>query len=52
MLKQDRCLEEQRRLGIEADNLCRWYGNELAAIELTLRTPESECLSFLCLIFN
>ncbi|KAF8425356.1 hypothetical protein L210DRAFT_3653217 [Boletus edulis BED1] len=39
MLKMERCLEEQRRLGTEADNLCRWYGNELAAVELSLRTP-------------
>ena len=52
MLKRDRCLEEQRQLGVEADNLYWWYGNELAAIELMLRTPESECLSSLCLIFN
>ena len=52
MLKRDRCLEEQRQLGVEVDNLYWWYGNELAAIELMLRTPESECLSSLCLIFN
>ncbi|KAI0373090.1 hypothetical protein BV20DRAFT_963601 [Pilatotrama ljubarskyi] len=25
MLVKDRCLEERRRLGNEADNLCRWY---------------------------
>ena len=42
MLKCDRCLEEQRRLDIEADNLCRWYGAELAAVELAMRTSESE----------
>ncbi|KAF8430674.1 hypothetical protein L210DRAFT_3417312 [Boletus edulis BED1] len=40
MLKRDRCVEEQQRLGMEADNLCRWYGNELAAVELALRLPE------------
>ncbi|KIM67522.1 hypothetical protein SCLCIDRAFT_21053 [Scleroderma citrinum Foug A] len=28
------------------DNLCRWYGNELAAIELALRTPENEIFYF------
>jgi hypothetical protein len=39
MLKLDRCLEERRRLGNEADNLCRWFGNELAATELALVTP-------------
>lgn len=38
MLKADRCLEERRRLGREADNLCRWFGRELSAIELALRT--------------
>lgn len=42
MLTQDRCLEERRRLGNEADNLCRWYGRELAAVELAIRTPHCE----------
>jgi len=41
MLKCNQCLEECRRLGMEADNLCCWYGTELAAVELALRTPES-----------
>ncbi|KAI9059331.1 hypothetical protein FKP32DRAFT_1668689 [Trametes sanguinea] len=36
LLLQDRCREERRRLGEEADNLCRWYGRELAAVELAL----------------
>ena len=39
LLKRERCREEQKRLGIEADNLCRFFGDELAALELTLRTP-------------
>jgi hypothetical protein len=39
MLKLDRCLEERRRLGFEADNLCRWFGRELVALELATRTP-------------
>lgn len=39
--KLDRCVEEQRRLGVEADNLWRWYGEELAAVELALRMPGS-----------
>jgi hypothetical protein len=38
MLKIDRCTEEYRRIGIEADNLCRWFGQELAAIELAIQT--------------
>ncbi|KAG9309294.1 hypothetical protein JVU11DRAFT_10781 [Chiua virens] len=42
MLKSDRCLEERHRLGLEADNLCCWYGNELAAIELSLLCPGNE----------
>lgn len=41
MLKVDRCLAERRRLGLEADNLCRWFGRELLAIELAIHTPES-----------
>ncbi|KAG6374979.1 hypothetical protein JVT61DRAFT_3748 [Boletus reticuloceps] len=41
LLKHDHCLEEQRRLGIEADNMCCWFGVELCAIELTLRQSES-----------
>ncbi len=43
MLTQDRCLEERWRLGNEADNLCRWYGRELAAVELAIRTPQCKC---------
>lgn len=42
MLKVDRCIEENRRLGIEADNLCRWFGRELAAIELSIQTAVGE----------
>ncbi|KIM73187.1 hypothetical protein PILCRDRAFT_15434 [Piloderma croceum F 1598] len=38
MLKVDRCTEDFRRLGIEADNLCRWFGQALAANELAIRT--------------
>ncbi|KAG6882607.1 hypothetical protein C0992_011225, partial [Termitomyces sp. T32_za158] len=36
MLKLDRCHEERRRLAIEGENLVRWFGRELAAIELAL----------------
>ncbi|KAG1837517.1 hypothetical protein DFJ58DRAFT_718872 [Suillus subalutaceus] len=42
LLKRDRCREEQVRLGVEADNLCRFFGNELGALELALRSPNSE----------
>lgn len=46
MLTLDRCREERRRLGIEADNLCRWYGQELLGVELALRSQNCECLPF------
>jgi hypothetical protein len=42
LLKRERCREEQRRLGLEADNLCRWFGTELTALELALRSPASK----------
>ncbi|KAF9231589.1 hypothetical protein BU15DRAFT_90869 [Melanogaster broomeanus] len=42
MLKYNRCLEEQDRLEIEADNLLRWYGAELTAVELALHIPGNE----------
>lgn len=42
VLKVDRCGEERRRLGMEADNLCRWFGRELCAIEVALATPASQ----------
>ena len=42
VLKTDQCHEEQRRLGTEADNMCRWFGRELCAIELAMRQPESK----------
>ena len=41
VLDKDRCLEERRRLGLEADNLCRSYGRDLAAIELAMRQRKS-----------
>lgn len=40
LLKRERCREEQVRLGTEADNLCRFFGEELAALEFALHTPE------------
>jgi len=36
LLKHKRCLEEQRRLGIEADNMCQWFGHKLTAIQVAL----------------
>ncbi|KZP28753.1 hypothetical protein FIBSPDRAFT_728861 [Athelia psychrophila] len=47
LLKKDACLWERRRLGGEADNLCRWLGMELAAVELAIRKPEYSSLNVL-----
>ncbi|KIK16565.1 hypothetical protein PISMIDRAFT_15734 [Pisolithus microcarpus 441] len=40
LLKQERCHKEQLHLGIEADNLCRWFGHELCVVELALWQPQ------------
>ncbi|KAG6835936.1 hypothetical protein H0H93_013187, partial [Arthromyces matolae] len=45
LLKRDRCLEERRRLGLEADNLCRWFGRELCAIQVALNSPSNFSIS-------
>ena len=42
VLTKDRCLEERCRLEIEAHNLCRSYGRDLAAVELAMRNPDSQ----------
>ena len=42
VLAKDRCSEERRRLSLEAENCCRWYGSELAATELAVRLPKSK----------
>jgi hypothetical protein len=34
--------EEYRRLGIEADNMCAWFGRELAALTLAIYSSESK----------
>ena len=52
MLKCNRCLEEQHQLGMEADNLCCWFGNELAMVELALRTPGSMYLTQYAFVTN
>jgi hypothetical protein len=49
MLKIDRCREEHQRLKKEADNLCRWWGREIMAVELAVRTPACTS-SILCLL--
>lgn len=42
----DHCAEEIRRLGREADNMCRWFGRELRAVADAMRDPRSKCLFF------
>ncbi|KAG6890858.1 hypothetical protein C0992_012244 [Termitomyces sp. T32_za158] len=39
LLKVNRCREERCRLEVEAENLVRWFGRELAATELALNEP-------------
>ena len=46
VLSKDRCVEERRRLGREADNMLQWYGFQLAAVELAIRLPTSTYISF------
>ena len=40
LLKLDRCHEERRCLGMEADNMCRWFGRELCAVKFALQQPQ------------
>ncbi|PPR07291.1 hypothetical protein CVT24_007353 [Panaeolus cyanescens] len=44
MIKIDRCNEERYRLGIESDNMCRWFGRELLAAEVALRDPQNDSI--------
>lgn len=46
MLKKDRCIEETWRLGLESDNMCRWFGREYLAVQLALATPSSKFFFF------
>jgi len=52
MLKLDCCHEEQLRLGMEADNLCRWFGRELCAVEFALRQPQRKCCCSVAPVVN
>ncbi|KAG6379032.1 hypothetical protein JVT61DRAFT_11460 [Boletus reticuloceps] len=42
ILKRDCCTEKEWRFSLKVDNLCRWYRDELADIELALRTARNE----------
>ncbi|KAG6867712.1 hypothetical protein C0993_012020 [Termitomyces sp. T159_Od127] len=46
MLKVEWCTEELRRLQVEAVNLTRWFGCELAAVELALIESSSMSINF------
>ena len=45
--QQDRCIEERRRLGREAENLLRYYSQELRILEIAQRTVSGESISLL-----
>ena len=47
--REARSLEEIRRCGMEADNMCRWFGDELLNIEVAIRLPQSK-RSTICLL--
>ncbi|KAG6864176.1 hypothetical protein C0991_011827 [Blastosporella zonata] len=47
MLKINCCVEEQRRLGMEADNLCQWFGCELQALHAARASSNNSSISML-----
>ena len=42
ILKVDQCIEEHCHLVLKVDNLCRWFGQELSAVEIALAKPSSK----------
>ncbi|KAK0187527.1 hypothetical protein F5146DRAFT_933977 [Armillaria mellea] len=46
LLQLDRCLEEHRRLGREADNLLAWFEREVIALQLALQDIENSPFLF------
>ncbi|KAJ2923506.1 hypothetical protein H1R20_g13589, partial [Candolleomyces eurysporus] len=38
---RERCVEEKQRIGMEMDNLCRWFGTEIMAAKIALVLPEN-----------
>lgn len=49
LLKKQRCREERLRLANEADNLCRWFGREIMAVEVAIRKPSCKYRSISCI---
>ncbi|KAG2008989.1 hypothetical protein CC2G_014365 [Coprinopsis cinerea AmutBmut pab1-1] len=47
MLTLERCQEEIVRLNLEADNMCRWYGREIASVEVAIRETPNRHIVFL-----
>jgi hypothetical protein len=41
MLRLDRAREERQRIGREADNMCRWFGQELQTLDDAILNPDS-----------
>ncbi|KAJ3546524.1 hypothetical protein NM688_g5507 [Phlebia brevispora] len=41
MHKYDRAIDEKKRCSEEAENMCRWFGLELTAIEVAIRLPQN-----------
>ena len=42
--QQERCIEERRRLGREAENLLRYYSQELRVLEIAQRTVSGKVI--------
>ncbi|KAG2021067.1 sentrin-specific protease [Coprinopsis cinerea AmutBmut pab1-1] len=42
--RRDRAQEERRRIGVEADNMCRWFGRELKALDHAISDPANSHL--------
>ncbi|KAH6903735.1 hypothetical protein BKA70DRAFT_1110666 [Coprinopsis sp. MPI-PUGE-AT-0042] len=42
MHTRDRCAEERLRVGVERDNMCRWFRKELLAVEVALHSESSK----------
>ncbi|KAH6902371.1 hypothetical protein BKA70DRAFT_1229028 [Coprinopsis sp. MPI-PUGE-AT-0042] len=43
---RDRCAEERLRVGVERDNMCRWFRKELLAVEVALHSESNSPLAF------
>ncbi|KAH6893817.1 hypothetical protein BKA70DRAFT_1534649 [Coprinopsis sp. MPI-PUGE-AT-0042] len=46
MHTRDRCAEERLRVGVERDNMCRWFRKEFLAVEVALHSESNNPLVF------